>query len=178
MYRSDQVHCVASSPITMPWDPCAHSGQTKRDVPLHSVLAVWASHQLIVWRLEDPDNSSSCRPAWGQAGFQGEGNVMDRTMRLGRGAGWAGLWAEGSGTCSYKRQTPGRREGRTERIPELFPDLHLVSSRIPCISRSCHESASIYSQTLDSLYNLPSLCIMATHVRDKQVARNVKSIDN
>jgi hypothetical protein len=122
MYRSDQVHCVASSPITMPWDPCAHSGQTKRDVPLHSVLAVWASHQLIVWRLEDPDNSSSCRPAWGQAGFQGEGNVMDRTMRLGRGAGWAGLWAEGSGTCSYKRQTPGRREGRTEQIPELFPD--------------------------------------------------------
>jgi hypothetical protein len=55
--------------------------QTTSDVVRsHSVLVFWASQQLDVQRLWDPGRSS-CRPAWGQADFQGGGNVTDWTLR-------------------------------------------------------------------------------------------------
>jgi hypothetical protein len=45
---------------------------------------------------------------------------MTWTMRLDHSAGWAGLWAEGSGTFSYKRQNTGTETGGTELTDELY----------------------------------------------------------
>jgi hypothetical protein len=118
-FESDLEGWVFSLPITTPWNSGAQLRRTtSKVVMLHSILAFSARHQLNVRRLWDP-GSASHRPAWGQAGFQGGENVMTWTMRLDHSEGWAGLWAEGSGTFSYKRQTPGQRQG-TERTDELY----------------------------------------------------------
>ena len=119
----DQVGCVDNSSLTLPWDSgkllClenwfAHpTDRQLRPSPFDKLHQLSAElHQL--W----DTGGSSHRPAWGQAGFQGEGNVtdwaLDRTEDV---LGWA---AGGSrlqvgprqDKGQYKRSSVPERKGK------------------------------------------------------------------
>jgi len=114
----DHVGYVDNVSVTLPWDSgqlcnlelcfTHHARKNLRHLPsnkLHQLL----DDVLLLW---DP-GSSCCRPAWGQAGFQGRGNVTDCATWVGRGGLWAGFGSKMALIAATKDQElEERREKR------------------------------------------------------------------